>query len=197
MLSTEKTKRLPSGINMDLSLLAITFAQTSINSVSQVSIYHGDPALNRGWQVIACTLLCSFVAQLFKLVTKFVRTGKLDLRVMAKTGGMPSSHSSCTMGMAVSVGLIEGFNSVSFAIALCLAMIVMYDAAGVRRTVGLQARVLNQMMEELFSDHPQLSAARIKEFLGHTPIEVLIGAALGSAIAIAFNSWAVTHFSHV
>ncbi len=84
------------------------------------------------------------------------------------------------MGMAVSVGLIEGFNSVSFAIALCLAMIVMYDAAGVRRHCRPASRVLNQMMEELFSDHPQLSAARIKEFLGHTPVEVLVGAVLGS-----------------
>ena len=182
---------------MDLSSLTIIFAQTSLDSASQVAAAHTDPALCRGWQVVACTVLCSALAQLTKLVTKLFRTGKLDLRVLAKTGGMPSSHSSCTMGMAVSVGLIEGFNSVSFAIALCLAMIVMYDAAGVRRTVGLQARVLNQMMEELFSDHPQLSAARIKEFLGHTPVEVLVGAVLGSAIAVGFNTWAVTHFAHV
>lgn len=177
--------------------MAITFAQASLNPQGSIPASGGDPGLHRGWQVILVTVLCSFIAQLFKLVTKLVRTGKLDLRVMAKTGGMPSSHSSCTMGMAVSVGFIDGFNSVSFAIALCLAMIVMYDAAGVRRTVGLQARVLNQMMEELFSDHPHLSSERIKEFLGHTPIEVLIGAALGSAIAWAFNSWAQTQFLHV
>jgi uncharacterized protein len=142
---------------------------------------------SRGWQVIAVTLLGSIVAQSVKIVGKLVRTGQLDLRMMAKTGGMPSSHSSCTMGMAVSVGLIEGFNSVSFAIALCLAVIVMYDAAGVRRTVGLQATVLNQMMAELFSEHPRLSGERIKEFLGHTPLEVLVGAALGSVIAWSFN----------
>jgi uncharacterized protein len=107
---------------------------------------------------------------------------------------MPSSHSCCTMGMAVSVGLIEGFNSVPFAIALCLAMIVMYDAAGLRRTVGLQAKVLNTIMEELFSDHPHLSPERIKEFLGHTPVEVFAGAALGSVIAWIFNAWASSHF---
>src|SRR5271170_4065030 len=112
---------------------------------------------NRGWQVITVTLLCSLLAQSVKIVSKLFRTGKLDLRMMARTGGMPSSHSSCTMGMAVSVGLIDGFNSVSFAIALCLAFIVMYDAAGVRRTVGLQAKVLNQIMEEIFSEHPHLS----------------------------------------
>jgi acid phosphatase family membrane protein YuiD len=152
---------------------------------------HADQAAGRGWQVILVTLLCSLLAQSVKIVNKFFRTGKLDLRMMAKTGGMPSSHSSCTVGMAVSVGLIEGFNSVSFAIALCLAFIVMYDAAGVRRTVGLQAKVLNQMMEELFSEHPRLSSERIMEFLGHTPFEVLVGAALGSVIAWAFNIWVV------
>jgi len=156
-----------------------------------------DPGAHRGWQVISVTVLSSFIAQSIKIITKLMRTGKLDLRMMAKTGGMPSSHSSCTMGMAVSVGLIDGFNSTSFAIALSLALIVMYDAAGVRRTVGLQAKVLNQMMEELFSEHPHLSSERIKEFLGHTPVEVFLGAALGTIIAWLFNMWAVSHVSHV
>ncbi len=72
----------------------------------------------------------------------------------------------------------------------------MYDAAGVRRTVGLQAKVLNEMMAELFSEHPHLSSARIKEFLGHTPIEVLVGAALGTVIAWVFNILTVQHFLH-
>ncbi len=147
--------------------------------------------------MICVTVLCSTLAQAFKILTKLVKTGKLDMRMLAKTGGMPSSHSCCTMGMAVSVGLIEGFNSVSFAIALCLAMIVMYDAAGVRRHVGLQAKVLNEMLTEIFSDHPRLSKERIKEFLGHTPKEVFVGAILGSVIAWLFNVWAVSHFAQV
>ena len=157
----------------------------------------GDPSTNRGWQVVVVTLLCSGLAQTSKVVTKLLKTGKLDLRLIAKTGGMPSAHSCCTMGMAVSVGLIVGFNSVAFAIALCVALIVMYDAAGVRRHVGLQAKVLNQMLAEVFSEHPRLSSERIKEFLGHTPKEVFVGAMLGSAIAWLFNMWAVSHFSHV
>ncbi|PZM81765.1 MAG: divergent PAP2 family protein [Candidatus Melainabacteria bacterium] len=156
-----------------------------------------QPHDQRGWQVIVVTVVCSCIAQLAKIVTKLVRTGHLDLRLIAKTGGMPSSHSCCTVGMAVSVGLIEGFNSVSFAIALAFAMIVMYDAAGVRRTVGLQAKVLNQIMTELFSEHPKLSSERIKEFLGHTPVEVLVGAALGAVIAVVFNSWALSAFPRV
>jgi acid phosphatase family membrane protein YuiD len=151
----------------------------------------------RGWQVVLVTVMSSGIAQSFKLFWKLIRHGQLDLRILAKTGGMPSSHSCCTMGMAVSVGLIEGFNAVSFAIALCLAFIVMYDAAGVRRTVGLQAKVLNQMMTELFSEHPRLSGERIKEFLGHTPFEVLVGAILGSVLAVAFNILAIHQHWHV
>ncbi len=177
-----------------------TFADNTANGLL-VSTQPMSSALaqpdQRGWQVVLVTLLCSFIAQSIKIASKLFKTGKLDLRIVAKTGGMPSSHSCCTMGMAISVGLIQGFNSVSFAIALCLAFIVMYDAAGVRRTVGLQARVLNQMVTELFSDHPRLSSQRIKEFLGHTPKEVFVGAALGSVIAYLFNVWAVTHFLHI
>jgi acid phosphatase family membrane protein YuiD len=149
------------------------------------------PVEHRGGQVILVSFISSFLAQALKVVSKLARTGHLDFRMMAKTGGMPSSHSATTMAMATSVGLIEGFDSVAFAIALCLAVIVMYDAAGVRRTVGLQAKVLNQMMVEIFSEHPHISSERIKEFLGHTPIEVLGGAAMGIMIAWTFNLWAI------
>lgn len=175
--------------------ITTTFADatTSLTPTAQAA----SGSMTRGWQVVCVTVLCSTLAQAVKIVTKLIKTGKLDMRMLAKTGGMPSSHSCCTMGMAVSVGLIEGFNSVSFAIALCLAMIVMYDAAGVRRHVGLQAKVMNEMMTELFSDHPRLSPERIKEFLGHTPKEVFVGAILGSVIAWVFNMWAVSQFAHV
>lgn len=178
-----------------LSWLATLFAQTS--PATQVVLSGAPMHDQRGWQVILVTVLCSCIAQLAKIVTKLLRTGHLDLRLLAKTGGMPSSHSCCTVGMAISVGLIEGFNSVSFAIALAFALIVMYDAAGVRRTVGLQAKVLNQIMTELFSEHPKLSSERIKEFLGHTPVEVFVGAALGTVIAVVFNSWALSAFPRI
>jgi acid phosphatase family membrane protein YuiD len=106
---------------MEFSLLdpnLLTFAQTTaaLNVQDAVQNMQG-----RGWQVIAVTVFSSSFAQALKVITKLVTTGKLDLRMIATTGGMPSSHSCCTMGMAVSVGLIEGFNSVSFAIALCLS----------------------------------------------------------------------------
>jgi acid phosphatase family membrane protein YuiD len=181
--------------SLPLSWLATLFAQTFAGT--QVALQAAPVHDQRGWQVILVTVLCSCIAQLAKIVTKLLRTGHLDLRLLAKTGGMPSSHSCCTVGMAVSVGLIEGFNSVSFSIALAFALIVMYDAAGVRRTVGLQAKVLNQIMTELFSEHPKLSSERIKEFLGHTPVEVFVGAALGTVIAVVFNSWALSAFPRV
>ncbi|HEY9786782.1 MAG TPA: divergent PAP2 family protein [Candidatus Obscuribacterales bacterium] len=177
-----------------LTMLSRTFADSA--GMAQTALAAPPAVDQRGWQVISVTILCSFLAQSAKIVMKLIRTGHFDLRLMAKTGGMPSSHSCCTMGMAVSVGLIEGFNSVSFAIALCLALIVMYDAAGVRRTVGLQAKVLNQIMTELFSEHPKLSSQRIKEFLGHTPVEVFVGATLGSVIAYTFNIWAQSWIPH-
>lgn len=167
--------------------LIVQSIQLIAGTLAEVPATASPSTYGRGWQVIVVTLLCSFLCQTWKILIKWIRSGQLDLRVMARTGGMPSSHSACTMGMAVSVGLIEGFNSVSFAIALCLAIIVMYDAAGIRRSVGLQARVLNQMVTELFSDHPRMSSGRIKELLGHTPIEVLVGAAMGSIIAWIFN----------
>lgn len=178
-------------LNFDfMSLLNLANLQAQANPLSPPEIpVHSS---QRGWQVICVTFLSSFLAQFVKVLAKLIRTGKLDLRMIAKTGGMPSSHSCCTMGMAVSVGIIEGYNSVAFAIALCLATIVMYDAAGVRRTVGLQAQVLNKMIEEIFSEHPHISSERIKEFLGHTPKEVLVGAIFGIAIAYAFDYWATS-----
>lgn len=148
-----------------------------------------DGSYQRGWQVLLAFAVALSVAQWIKIFHKVIKTHRFDLRLLAKTGGMPSSHSSSTVAMAVSVGLIEGFNSVSFSIALCLALVVMYDAAGVRRTVGLQAQVVNQMLEELFSNHPTISGQRIKEFLGHTPKEVLVGAILGGFIAWLCNQW--------
>ncbi|MBU6455370.1 MAG: divergent PAP2 family protein [Cyanobacteria bacterium REEB67] len=172
---------------------ALTLAQNSGSSEQFCAVAQNG----RGWQVVLVTVLSSGIAQSIKLFTKLLLSGQLDMRILAKTGGMPSSHSCCTMGMAVSVGLIDGFNSITFAIALCLAFIVMYDAAGVRRTVGLQAKVLNQIMAELFSEHPKLSGERIKEFLGHTPVEVFVGAILGSVIAVVFNILAIHQHWHV
>lgn len=95
---------------------------------------------------------------------------------------MPSSHSAMVTSLVTAIGIIEGWQSTVFALALCFALIVMYDASGVRRSVGIQATILNQMIVELNNDNPELQFKRIKEFIGHTPFEVLAGAALGVLI---------------
>jgi acid phosphatase family membrane protein YuiD len=96
---------------------------------------------------------------------------------------MPSSHSAAVCALATSIALGEGLDSPAFAIALVIAFVVLYDAAGVRRATGMQANVLNQMLTELFSGRP-IAQTRLRELIGHTPFEVLVGAALGIAMAL-------------
>ncbi len=95
---------------------------------------------------------------------------------------MPSSHSAMVVSLATGIAIRDGSGSNLFALALALAVIVMYDAAGVRRAASIQARILNQIIDELFQGHP-ISETRLRELLGHTPIEVLAGAALGGIIS--------------
>ena len=109
----------------------------------------------------------------------------MNLRWLVTMGGMPSSHSATVAGLATAVGLREGVRSTPFAIALAFALVVMYDAAGVRRAAMTQARILNQIVDELFQGHP-ISETRLRELLGHTPVEVFVGAILGIAIAIFY-----------
>ncbi len=101
------------------------------------------------------------------------------------TGGMPSSHSATVSCLATAVGMYSGFQSISFLIALIFSLITMFDAAGVRRNMGRQARVLNQILDEL-SKGRAVQDAKLKELLGHTPVEVFVGAFLGMLIAYIF-----------
>ena len=107
----------------------------------------------------------------------------LDLRLFTTTGGMPSSHSAGVMGLSTAVGLIRGFDSIEFAIALGYAFIVMYDAAGVRRAAGKQAACLNKIIMDLYKQDLQEAGGKLKELLGHTPMQVFAGAIFGIAYA--------------
>ena len=140
--------------------------------------------LNNGIEIILSSILANALAQLYKFIVYLISYKKINFQRLFQTGGMPSSHSSFMMAMATSTGLIAGFKSVAFAIAFTITLVVMYDAAGLRRAVGKQASILNQIVAEIFSEHPRLSSEKLKEFLGHTPIEVLIGALFGTAVAI-------------
>jgi acid phosphatase family membrane protein YuiD len=103
--------------------------------------------------------------------------------VLAETGGMPSSHSAICAGLTAAVGRVNGVGSATFAIALIFSFVVMYDAQGVRRAAGRQAAVLNRLVDDVFAMRG-LQETRLREFLGHTPFEVLVGAALGVAVGL-------------
>ncbi|HVB77746.1 MAG TPA: divergent PAP2 family protein [Candidatus Nitrosotalea sp.] len=128
-------------------------------------------------------LLAWFIAQVMKVIISSSRQRRLNLRVLAETGGMPSSHSAIVAGLTTGIGRIDGVGSAGFAIALIFSIVVMYDAQGVRRAAGRQAALLNQIANELLAGH-QIQQVRLRELLGHTPVEVLVGAALGVVIGL-------------
>ncbi len=124
------------------------------------------------------------VAQLIKVVVVLVRERRLDLSYLVSGGGMPSAHSSTVCALAIAVAMIEGLDSVAFGIAAILAIVVMYDAAGVRRSVGRQSIVLNRIVKELIDRRPRSEIEHdLRELIGHTPFQVIVGAILGAGIA--------------
>ncbi|HHU79150.1 MAG: divergent PAP2 family protein [Caldicoprobacterales bacterium] len=137
-------------------------------------------------KIIWVSLLAWFIAQFIKVLLTIMFGKQLDLTRFVGSGGMPSSHSALVVSMATSIGYANGFNSSIFALSATVALIVMYDAAGVRRAAGKQAAVLNEIVEELQA-HRGIREEKLKELLGHTPIEVIAGAALGILIAFIFR----------
>lgn len=134
--------------------------------------------------VLLASICAWAVAQLLKVFIALIRKRQIDLHLIVSTGGMPSSHSAIVCALATSVAMVEGLDSVAFGIAAILAMVVMYDAAGVRSWVGKQSIVLNRIVREIRSRRPFLELERdLREFIGHTPFEVIIGALLGITIA--------------
>lgn len=129
------------------------------------------------------------IAQFTKMGNAFLKTRKLDFRFLVSTGGMPSAHSAMVSGLATSIGLNAGYNSSIFALALAFALLTMFDASTVRRAAGEQARLLNEMVDELFKKH-RFSEIKLKELLGHTPLEVFFGMAMGIMVALMVNSFA-------
>ncbi|HYT33407.1 MAG TPA: divergent PAP2 family protein [Ktedonobacteraceae bacterium] len=134
-------------------------------------------------RILMAALLAWAVAQIVKTIYELVRQRKLVFSRLVSSGGMPSSHSALVTGLATAAGRVSGFSSASFAIAAVLAAIVMYDAAGVRRAVSIQARILNQMIDEAFQGHP-FAEKRLRELIGHTPVQVIVGGLLGIFIGL-------------
>lgn len=149
----------------------------------------------RGWTVIIgefrynqvfwVSFAAWFIAQTLKGLLSFAKTRKVDFRRFVGAGGMPSSHSAFVCSLAYCIGETEGWSSGVTALAIVFAFIVMYDAAGVRLAASRQAASLNKLMDELFEEG-EFHQERLKEFLGHTPVEVFCGALLGIFIALLF-----------
>lgn len=134
------------------------------------------------------------LAQAIKFASTLARERRVDFACFVSTGGMPSTHSASVSALAVSTGLAEGCDSTLFAIAVVVALVVMFDAQSVRRAAGHQAALLNQIIAELFKDR-HVSHGKLKELLGHTPLEVFAGMAVGGVVAftvrVCAGGWTV------
>ena len=130
-------------------------------------------------------VLTSLSVQLWKGLAFWLRHHRLNFRSFVQTGGMPSSHSASVAALSTTVGIEEGVLSTLFGVTLFFSLIVMYDAAGLRRAAGHQARLLNKIMAG--HEDRALRQQQLFESLGHTPLEVLVGALLGVAAALVWN----------
>jgi len=134
-------------------------------------------------KIFMTTLTAWVMAQLIKVGLGVIRYKKFDFRWLLGTGGMPSSHAAGASCLAAAIGLEYGFNSVHFALAGSFAIVVMFDAQGVRRATGRQARILNKITEDIYWQG-RLGDGRLRELVGHTPVEVIMGFLLGVLIAL-------------
>ena len=133
--------------------------------------------------VLVAGVMGWFVAQIAKTIIHLLLTKKLVWERMVGSGGMPSSHSATVCALATAAGIQYGSESFAFAISVILAIVVMHDAMGVRRETGIQARVLNEMMTLFREMGTKMSVGdKLKEFVGHTPLQVWIGALLGIVV---------------
>jgi len=133
-------------------------------------------------QALKAALIAWALAQILKVPFALLLRRGFDLKMLVSTGGMPSSHTAFVSALTWMIGLLYGWDSGLFAVASVFAAIVMYDAAGIRRAAGKQAEVLNKIIK-ILQHHERIREEHLKELLGHTPIEVLAGAALGIIVA--------------
>jgi acid phosphatase family membrane protein YuiD len=141
---------------------------------------------NTFWVSVACGI----TAQTIKVVGTYLRERRVNFKQFVEMGGMPSAHSAAMAALAMYVGLDRGFGSALFAITLLLSLMVMYDAAGLRRAAGQQAEILNRIFDDLYASK-RIRDERLRELLGHTPIEVIAGALLGIIFAVTWHAVAL------
>jgi acid phosphatase family membrane protein YuiD len=134
-------------------------------------------------KIFVTTVAAWLIAQTIKVTIGVIRQRRFDFRWFVGTGGMPSSHAAGATCLATSIGFEYGFSSVSFALAASFAIVVMFDAQGVRHATGKQARILNKILEDIYWQG-KIQENRLRELVGHTPVEVIVGFLLGVIIAI-------------
>lgn len=133
--------------------------------------------------VLIAALISWSVAQTLKIPLEYLRTHRWNWALFFRTGGMPSAHSSLMTSTALAIGLFYGFANPLFGLAVAVAMVVIYDATGIRRQAGFHAHKINMLINELFSGQP-ISEEQLHEVLGHTPREVIGGITLGTAVSL-------------
>ena len=149
-----------------------------------------DSGIIFGNKILDVVTVSWFIAQFYKVIASLVIEKKVNLKRMFETGGMPSSHSSTVSALATAVGIIYGLSSALFAISAIFAIIVMHDASGIRRAAGEQAGILNRLSESLNSlFENKFQQENLRELLGHTRIEVIVGAILGIAVALLMRPY--------
>lgn len=134
-------------------------------------------------RVLIAALLAWAVAQGLKMPIEYARTRRWNWVLLLRAGGMPSSHSSLVTALAHGIGLSVGYDSAMFALAVVVAMVVIYDATGIRRQSGLQAEAINVLVRDLLKGHPMRHEKQLREVLGHSPLEAIVGLCLGLAVA--------------
>ena len=134
-------------------------------------------------RVLIAALLAWALAQGLKMPIEYVRTRRWNWVLLLRAGGMPSSHSSLVTAMAHGIGLSVGYDSVIFALAVVVAMVVIYDATGIRRQSGLHAEVIKVLVRDLLEGHPMRHEKQLREVLGHSPLEAIVGLLLGLVVA--------------
>jgi len=133
-------------------------------------------------KVFIATILGWVTAQSIKIAINCIKERRFNFRWVIGTGGMPSAHSAGVMSLATAVGIQQGFDSVVFIITLVFAVVIAFDAQGVRRATGQQAEILNKILDDIYWRR-KIQEDRLKELIGHTPFEVFVGSLLGIVIA--------------
>jgi uncharacterized protein len=141
-----------------------------------------------GNRALLAALTAWGLAQVIKLPLEYVRTRSWNWAVLLRVGGMPSSHSALVSGAAYGIGVTSGFDTPAFAVAIVLALIVVYDATGIRRQAGRHAEIINHMIRNLVEGHP-LREEELREVLGHSPGEAVAGVGFGLVVVHALLAW--------